>query len=159
MRAQATGLRRAQASSPRLRVAYKPNVDSCWMLELEQVSKSFDEQVVLDEISLEIDEGEVLALLGPSGSGKTTLIRIIAGLETADRGRVLLGRKDLAGVPIHERGFGMVFQDYSLFPHKNVAENVGFGLRMMNWSRQRIADRVIDLLSLVGLEEVADRAV
>lgn len=129
------------------------------MLEITGVSKSFDEEKVLDDVSLSIAEGEVLALLGPSGSGKTTLLRIVAGLERADEGQVLLRGENLANMAVHEREFGMVFQDYALFPHKNVAENVAFGLRMRQWSRQRAEARVSDLLVLVGLEGFEERAV
>lgn len=129
------------------------------MLEIVDVSKSFDGQRVLANVSLSVADGEVMALLGPSGSGKTTLLRIIAGLEKADEGVVRLDGRDLTEVPVHERGYGMVFQDYALFPHKNVTENVGFGLRMKGWSSQRIKARVGDLLALVGLQGFDTRAV
>lgn len=129
------------------------------MLEISEVSKSFDGQPVLKGVSLSVAEGEVMALLGPSGSGKTTLLRIIAGLERADAGTVRLDGRDLAGSAVHERGFGMVFQDYALFPHKNVAENVGFGLRMQRWPAERLDARIRDLLRLVGLEDFGERVV
>lgn len=129
------------------------------MLQLREIKKAFDGEQVLRGISLTIAAGEVLALLGPSGSGKTTLLRIIAGLAQADHGRLLLEGEDLAGIPVHERGFGMVFQDYALFPHKSVGENVAFGLRMLGWPRQRIETRVGQMLALVGLAGFGERRV
>ena len=129
------------------------------MLEIEGVSKSFDGKRVLHRVSLSIAGGEVVALLGPSGSGKTTLLRIIAGLEQADEGRITLDGQNLASMAVHGRGFGMVFQDYALFPHKNVAENVAFGLRMRNWQAQQAQERLGELLALVGLEGFEARAV
>ncbi len=129
------------------------------MLELRDIDKAFDQERVLRAVSLEIPSGEIMALLGPSGSGKTTLLRIIAGLETADRGRLLLDGRDLTEIPVHERGFGMVFQDYALFPHKNVADNVAFGLRMLGWERARIGARVEEMLALVGMTGFAARPI
>lgn len=129
------------------------------MLELREISKAFDGVQVLDHVSLSISDGEVLALLGPSGSGKTTLLRIIAGLETADNGQVLLDGRNLENVAVHKRRFGMVFQDYALFPHKNVGQNVGFGLRMHGWEAEQAQARVEALLALVGLGGFTERAV
>ncbi|HZD10423.1 MAG TPA: ABC transporter ATP-binding protein [Candidatus Binatia bacterium] len=129
------------------------------MLEVTAVSKSFAGQKVLDDVSLTVGHGEVLALLGPSGSGKTTLLRIIAGLEKPDEGSIALDARNLAFVPVHERGFGMVFQDYALFPHKNVAQNVAFGLRMRDWLPERARQRVLELLALVGLQDFENRPV
>lgn len=129
------------------------------LLTLEEVYKNFDGQPVLSGVSLEIAAGEVAVLLGPSGCGKTTLLRIIAGLETADRGRLLLSDQDLANIPIHQRGFGLVFQDFALFPHKSVAENVAFGLRMSGWKKERQQNRVNQMLALVGLAGFGDRPV
>lgn len=129
------------------------------LLELDQVEKTFDGQPVLRGISMGVARGEIVALLGPSGCGKTTLLRIIAGLETADAGTLLLDGQELSRLPVHERGFGMVFQDYALFPHKNVAQNVAFGLRMMGWERGRRDERVTQVLSLVGLAGFGDRQV
>jgi len=100
---------------------------------------------------LEIADGEVLALLGPSGSGKSTLLRAITGLEPAAKGKVRWDGDDLAGVPVHRRGFGLVFQDGQLFPHHDVAGNIGFGLRMHGIPKAEHAARVAKLLDLVGL--------
>lgn len=129
------------------------------MLALRDVEKVFGEERVLRAVSLEIPAGQIMALVGPSGSGKTTLLRIIAGLESADGGRLFLDGHDLAEMPVHERGFGMVFQDYALFPHKSVAENVAFGLRMLRWERQRIRARVSEMLALVGMAGFGERPI
>jgi thiamine transport system ATP-binding protein len=108
---------------------------------------------------LEIADGEVLALLGPSGSGKSTLLRAITGLEPAARGMVSWDGDDLAGVPVHQRGFGLVFQDGQLFPHRDVAGNIGFGLRMHRVPKAEHAERVAKLLDLVGLSGYERRRV
>lgn len=129
------------------------------MLELNSIEKSFDGVTILSGVSLVIAAGEIVVLLGPSGSGKTTLLRIIAGLEQPDGGRLLLEGQDLTTIPVHQRGFGMVFQDFALFPHKNVFENVAFGLRMLKWQRARIAARVDEVLALVGLGGFGPRPV
>ena len=99
------------------------------LLTVVDVSKSYPGLPVLHHVSLTADDGEIVCLLGPSGCGKTTLLRIVAGLETPDSGRVLFAGQDLAGVPVHRRNFGFMFQDFALFPHRDVAENVAFGLR------------------------------
>ena len=129
------------------------------MLELDNIQKSFDGVPVLCGVSMVVAAGETVVLLGPSGSGKTTLLRIIAGLERPDAGRLLLNGQDLTPVPVHRRGFGMVFQDFALFPHKNVFENVAFGLRMLNWERPRIEARVDEVLALVSLAGFGPRPV
>jgi ABC-type Fe3+/spermidine/putrescine transport system ATPase subunit len=129
------------------------------LLALRHINKSFDEEPVLRDISLTIQEGQLVALLGPSGSGKTTLLRIIAGFERVDDGEILFEGEDLSRIPVHERGFGMVFQDYALFPHKEVGENVAFGLRMLGWTRDRIDARVTQMLELVGLQGFRARPV
>ena len=95
-------------------------------------NKTGESIVALQNINFDIHEGEFISLLGPSGCGKTTLLRIIAGLESAEQGQICWEGNDLASVPAHQRGFGLVFQDYALFPHLNVAENVAFGLKMKN---------------------------
>lgn len=129
------------------------------MLLLENITKQFDGQPVLRGISLEIRAGEVVVLLGPSGCGKTTLLRIIAGLEQTDNGRIYLHDSDLTRIPVHQRGFGMVFQDYALFPHKNVFDNVAFGLKMLGWERPSIIPRVQQVLELVALAGFEERPI
>ena len=119
------------------------------MLDLNTIQKSFDDTAVLRSISLSVAAGEIVALLGPSGCGKTTLLRIIAGLETADSGEVLLDGEDVTAVPVHRRGFGMVFQDYALFPHLTVEQNVAFGLGRNPQEDTHL--RVRQLLATVGL--------
>jgi sulfate transport system ATP-binding protein len=116
------------------------------------VSKRFGSFVALDDVTLEVPGGALLALLGPSGSGKTTLLRIIAGLETADRGTVLYADEDVTGTAVRDRNVGFVFQHYALFRHLSVFENVAFGLRVRGGSRGRVKERVRELLRLVQLE-------
>jgi len=129
------------------------------MLSVEDVRVSFGTRNVLDGVELEVATGEVVALLGASGSGKSTLLRVIAGLLAPDDGRVLWDGHDLAGVPTHRRRFGLVFQDHQLFPDRDVAANVAFGLRMARWSAREISPRVAELLDLVGLSGFEHRAV
>ncbi|MBN1876765.1 MAG: ABC transporter ATP-binding protein [Anaerolineae bacterium] len=120
---------------------------------------------LLSGVSFAIERGEIACLLGPSGSGKTTLLRIIAGLEAPEKGSVWLEASDLTSVPTHRRGVVLMFQDYALFPHRTVAENVAFGIRDMRYgkpvklSRGEIARRVAEMLALVGLEGFGDRDV
>jgi thiamine transport system ATP-binding protein len=120
-------------------------------LAVDDVAVRFDARTVLDGVSLAVAPGEIVGLLGPSGSGKSTLLRVIAGLHLPDRGTVCWDGHDLAGVPPHRRGVGLVFQDLQLFPHKDVAANVGFGLRMQGQGRAAVERRVAELLDLVGL--------
>jgi ABC-type Fe3+/spermidine/putrescine transport system ATPase subunit len=129
------------------------------MLTLSNITKTYDNAPLLREISLTIDAGEIVCLLGPSGSGKTTLLRIIAGLEQPERGEIVFDGQHLRDVPVHLRGIGLMFQDLALFPHQNVFENVAFGLRMQNASRNEIRVRVNETLELVGLAGFAERDV
>lgn len=121
------------------------------MLKVVAISKSFAGTPVLCDVSFVVAEGEVVCLLGPSGCGKTTLLRIIAGLERPDSGSVAFDGRPLDQVPAHRRGFGLMFQDYALFPHQDVAANVAFGLRMQGLTRPQIEARVAEMLALVGL--------
>lgn len=121
------------------------------MLRIDEVSIAYDGVPVLDCVSLTVDEGEVVALLGPSGSGKSTLLRIVAGLEVPDHGSVHLAGRDITRVPTHRRGVGMVFQDEQLFPHRDVARNISFGLEMAGVDRRARDARVRELLVLVGM--------
>ena len=121
------------------------------LLEVVDVTKSFGDAPVLRGVSFGVQRGEIVCLLGPSGCGKTTLLRIVAGLERVDAGQVRFDGRDLAEVPVHERGFGLMFQDFALFPHKDVFENVAFGLRMSGMDRASIQQRVTEMLDLVDL--------
>ena len=129
------------------------------MLQVDSVTVAFDGENALDSASLDVADGEIVTVLGPSGSGKTTLLRVIAGLQVPDAGHVLLDGADLAGVPPHRRGVGLVFQDHALFPHRDVFANVAFGLRMRGDSADAIETRTAELLALVGLAGLEKRSV
>jgi len=129
------------------------------LLEVHHLTKSYVEGRFPDDISFSVDEGEILCLLGPSGCGKTTLLRIIAGLEIPDSGKVLFEGRDIRDVPVHQRNFGLMFQDQALFPHKNVFENIAFGLRMQRLPEEEIRERVVEVLDLVGMIGFEERDV
>jgi len=120
-------------------------------LHLEALHAGYGDDPVLHGVDLEVPEGQLLCVLGPSGGGKSTLLRVIAGLEPAAAGMVRLDGQDLAAVPPHERGIGLMFQDYALFPHRDVGDNVAFGLRMRGIAPEPIKARVGELLELVGM--------
>ena len=126
-------------------------------LSIANIDKRFAEVKALADVTLEIREGEFFTLLGPSGCGKTTLLRIIAGLELADAGQVLLGGRDITSLPATKRQVNTVFQSYALFPHLNIFENVAFGLRSRKVARPDVASRVNRRLEMLGLEDMADR--
>jgi spermidine/putrescine ABC transporter ATP-binding subunit len=113
--------------------------------------KRYDAVAALDGVTMTFGEGEFFGLLGPSGSGKTTLLRAIAGFVTLDRGQVLIDGQDVGGVPVHARNIGMMFQNYALFPHMSVAENVAFGLEVRGRPRDEVAERVKAALAMVRL--------
>jgi ABC-type Fe3+/spermidine/putrescine transport system ATPase subunit len=128
-------------------------------LTVEVLTKRFDRIVAVDDVTLSIERGEMLALLGPSGSGKTTMLRLLAGFETPDAGRVMVEGEDVTRVePVHRR-FGMVFQHYALFPHLDAGENVGFGLESLGVRGAELADRVARALALVDLAGLERRRV
>jgi putative spermidine/putrescine transport system ATP-binding protein len=129
-------------------------------LELEGIAKRFPgaEAAAVNDVSLEAERGELVSLLGPSGCGKSTTLRIVAGFETPDRGRVLLEGADVTMTAPSRRGVGMVFQSYALFPNLSVAENVAFGLRVRRRAGVEITRRVRELLELVHLADLAERA-
>lgn len=128
-------------------------------LRLQSVSKTFGAKCVAQAIDLEIERGEFFTFLGASGSGKSTLLRIIAGLEAAGSGRVLIQGVDVDGLPPWKRNVGMVFQDYAIFPHMNVARNVGYGLEIRGLSRAERDRRAEEMLTLVGLPGMGERSV
>ncbi|MDR0571175.1 MAG: ATP-binding cassette domain-containing protein [Clostridiales Family XIII bacterium] len=120
-------------------------------MEIRDITKRFDRQTALDGVSLGIERGELVCILGPSGCGKTTLLRIIAGLEAADSGQVLINGKDCTYLPAAKRNFGIVFQSYALFPNMTVMGNVLFGLRQKNLPKDEITARAAEVLRLVDL--------
>src|ERR1700719_1680529 len=127
-------------------------------VRLERLSKSFDGVTrAVDGVDLAIAADEFFALLGPSGCGKTTTLRMIAGFEAPDQGRIHVGGADITDLPVHRRNMGMIFQSYALFPHRTVAENVAFGLRMRGLPRRVIAAAVARALRQVALAGYEDR--
>ncbi len=126
--------------------------------EVRSLKRSFEPgRPAVDDVTFSMGEGEIVCLLGPSGCGKTTLLRLIAGLEPADGGEVWIDGSDIGPIPAHQRDFGMMFQDFALFPHKNVFDNVAFGLRMQGDSQEDVAKRVNEMLDLVDLEGLGER--
>jgi len=122
-------------------------------IRLEGITKSFHGETVVENINLTIPNGKFFALLGPSGSGKTTLLRLIAGFEQPDKGRIFLGNRDITHVPINERRVNTVFQNYALFPHMNVFDNVAYGLKIRKVTRELIDEKVARILKAVHLEK------
>src|ERR1700761_9357832 len=126
-------------------------------VEIERVTKSFGDFKAVDDVSLKIYKGEIFCLLGASGCGKTTLLRMLGGFETPTSGKILIDGEDMTGVPPYERPVNMMFQSYALFPHMNVEQNVGFGLKQDRLPKNEIQERVATMLDLVKMSEFAKR--
>ncbi len=129
------------------------------LLETERIWKSYGRAPVLHDVSLGVQAGNIVCLLGPSGCGKSTLLRVIAGLEQDYTGTVLFNGRAIDRVPVHERGFGLMFQDFALLPHRRVDENIAFGLRMQRLPRPEIERRINEMLELVGLPGYGRRTI
>ena len=127
------------------------------LIEFRNIVKSFDTQVVLKGINLDIYENEFVTLLGPSGCGKTTLLRILGGFLDADEGKVIFDNEDITDKPPYERELNTVFQKYALFPHLSVYENIAFGLKLKKMSKDIIDQKVMKMLKLIGLEGYEDK--
>jgi putrescine transport system ATP-binding protein len=147
-------VQRENLTATRRRATFAPWADPAArpLVRFEAVSKRFAGLAAVDALSLDIFQGEFFALLGPSGCGKTTLLRMLAGFEFPDSGRVLLDGEDLAGVPPHRRPVNMMFQSYALFPHLTVEGNVAFGLRQDGLPKEEIAARIAEMLALLRLQ-------
>jgi putrescine transport system ATP-binding protein len=151
----AQGAPTAEPQKPEL--APPPQAREMPLLRIEGVVKKFGTFCAVDRLSMDIEAGEFVALLGPSGCGKTTLLRMLAGFETPDEGRILLNGRDIAQVPPHERPVNMMFQNYALFPHLSVRDNIAFGLKRAQMARSEIAARVAEMVALVKLDGLEKR--
>ncbi len=129
------------------------------MLTIHEIEKTYEGQPLLKKVSFTVRDDETVCLLGSSGSGKSTLLRIIAGLEEAESGKVTWDGQDLTNVPVHQREFGLMFQDYALFPHRNVSENIAFGLRMQGEPKEDIQKKVTAALETIHMTNFARRKV
>ena len=127
------------------------------LIDLQHISKSYDGQMILDDLNLYIRENEFLTLLGPSGCGKTTTLRLIGGFETPDQGKVIFDGKDITSLPPNKRQLNTVFQKYALFPHMTIAENIAFGLKIRKKSNAYIQDKIKYALKLVNLDGFENR--
>jgi len=129
------------------------------MLAIRNLSFAYGDVLVLQDLNLEVAQGEIVAILGASGSGKSTLLRVVAGLETIQHGAILWQDQPIHTIPVHQRDFGLMFQDYALFPHLNVIENVLFGLRMKGLPRAQAVERAHEMLRRVRMDELARRSI
>lgn len=127
------------------------------LVRLEGITKAYGDHVIIPPLSLSIHDGEFLTLLGPSGCGKTTLLRMLAGLDTPTKGKIILDGQDITNLPPYKRDVNMVFQNYALFPHMTAEENIGFGLRMKGVGKEEAAKRTQKLLKLIRLEDLRSR--
>ena len=130
-----------------------------YIIEIKNISKSFGDKCILDNVSTNVRRGEFVTILGPSGCGKTTLLRILAGFAQADKGEVCINGKDITNVPPHMRPVNTVFQRYALFPHLDVYENIAFGLKLQNIPSDEINRRVMKVLKMVSMTDYEDRDV
>ncbi|GAG07378.1 unnamed protein product, partial [marine sediment metagenome] len=131
--------------------------DGSGALKLQDLTKHFGKVTAVDNVSLDIPHGKLITLLGPSGCGKTTILRMIAGLEVPNSGKIFLGDTDIARLPPNERKITMVFQSYALFPHMNVYKNISYGLKVLHWPEKKIREAVREALEMVGLEGLEQR--
>lgn len=131
--------------------------DNSTFVRIEQVSKTWGSVTAVDHLSLDVHRGEFFSLLGPSGCGKTTLLRLLAGFEQPDSGRIFIGGKDVTDIPPYERPVNMMFQSYALFPHMNVEDNIAYGLKQEHMPKAARQQRVREMLSLVQIEKLASR--
>ena len=122
------------------------------LVKLESITKSYDGQMILDDLNLDIYQNSFVTLLGPSGCGKTTTLRIIGGFETPDKGKVIFDGQDITSLPPHKRALNTVFQKYALFPNMTIEENIAFGLKIKKKSKQYIKDKIAYALKLVNLK-------
>ena len=129
------------------------------MLALTKITLKYEGRTILDNASLNVERGEIVSLVGPSGSGKTTLLWVIAGLEQPSQGNVVIDGKLMTGVPTHKRNVGLVFQDNQLFPHLCVFDNIAYSLRISRVSKALQIEKVNEMLSLIGMEDLARRDV
>lgn len=127
---------------------------------IDKLCKSFTkDRPLLSNVTIKVHSGEILGIMGPSGSGKSTLLRTIVGLEKVDSGKIFLDGNDITNIEVDKRGIGMVFQNFALFPHKNVYKNISFGLEIMNIPKTEIKERVESLLKLVNLQDFEKREI
>ena len=129
------------------------------MLALTDITINYEGRTILDNASLSVARGEIVSLVGPSGSGKTTLLKVIAGLEQPSQGTVIIDNKLMTGIPTHKRDVGLVFQDNQLFPHLSVFDNIAYSLRIKRVSKALQIEKVNEMLSLIGMEDLAHRDV
>ena len=129
------------------------------MLALTDITINYEGRTILDNAYLSVSRGEIVSLVGPSGSGKTTLLRVIAGLEQPSQGTVVIDNKLMTGIPTHKRDVGLVFQDNQLFPHLSVFDNIAYSLRIKRVSKALQIEKVNEMLSLIGMEDLARRDV